>query len=163
MVLGIVLALAYLWRLGIWGRIALLLMVATGIALASPPDRYIRGGNQPPSAADRELLKWIDGHSRPPVILGLSGRWLAASSQAVAHVPVCTSAEAIDEQIRVLSPDYVIIRLASMRSSCEPLRDIDRSAVEQVMVFGPRRNPIWVLRPAQSVPEPSFAPPTRRE
>jgi len=164
LVLGIVLALASLWRLGIWVRIALLVVVATGIFFrASPPTRYTNAGNQPASGADLELLEWIDGHSRPPVVLSVRGRWLAASSQAVTHVMLCTSAESINKHIEVLILDYVVIRLADLHSQCRPLRDIDRSAIARVTTFGPRKNPIMVFRPAQSVPEAGFGPPAWRD
>jgi hypothetical protein len=164
LVLGIVLALAHLWRLGIWVRIALLLVVATGIVFrADPPDRYTTAADRPPSVAERELLEWIDAHSRPPVVLSVAGRWLAASSQAVTHVPVCTSAEVIDKHIQLLSPDYVVIRRADLRLKCRPLRDIDRSAVALVTTFDRGQKPIWVFRPVQSVPEAGFGPPARPE
>jgi hypothetical protein len=162
LVLGIVLALAYLWRFGIWMRAVLLVVVATGIVFrASPPIRYAK--DRPQSAAEQALLEWIDGHSRPPVVLSVAGRWLAASSQALIHVPVCTSAEAIDDHIRVLDLDYVVIRASDLRGRCRPLRDIDQSAVALVTTFRPEKSPIWVFRPAQSVPEAGFVPPTRQK
>jgi hypothetical protein len=162
LVLGIALALAYLWRFGIWVRIALLVVVATGVVFrASPPNRYVK--DRPPTDAEREFIEWIDGHSRPPVVLSVAGRWLAAMSKAVTHVPVCTNAEAIDEHIEVLAPDYLVIRRSDLRSRCRPLREIDQSAVTLVKTFGPEKNPIWVFGPAQSVPEAGFSPPAQRE
>jgi hypothetical protein len=164
LVLGIVLALAFLWRFGIWVRIALLLVVATGIAFReSPPARYTEVGDRPASPAELKILEWIDGHSRPPVILSVAGRWLAASSQAVTHVPLCTSAERIDKHIQALTLDYVVIRPVDVRLWCKPLRDIDRNAIELVRKFGPRQNPIMVFRPVQAVPEAGFAPPAQND
>jgi hypothetical protein len=145
-----VLAFAFLWRLT--GRIGfvLLLVVISGIVFRSAePASFIQGVERPPSEVERALHAWIDRHPRRPVILSVRGRSLAASSQAVVHVPTCTSAAVVDIYIAELSLDYIVMEPGDQRR-CPALRDIDPSRVAHVRDFGSGKRRIRVWRPSHA-------------
>jgi hypothetical protein len=153
LILAILLALASLCRHRTWVRIALILVAAVGtLNRASPPDRYIRFADIMVTKEERAFLDWIDQHPRPPVVLSGMGRWLAASSRAVAHVPLCDSDAMTRNQLSALTLDYVAIHPIDLRF-CPALSNVDRDELELVRSFGqpPRRITIW--RPANAPTE----------
>ena len=153
LILAILLALASLCRHGTWVRIALILVVAVGtLNRASPPDRYVPSADRMTTEGERALLYWIDQHPRPPVVLTVMGRWLAASSRAVAHVPSCDSAAMFENHLSALTLDYVVIHPRDLRV-CPALRNVNRNALELVHSFGDGARHITVWRPANAPTE----------
>jgi hypothetical protein len=153
LILAILLALASLCRHRTWARIALILVVAVGTLNRTwPPDRYIRLAEMMVTKEERALLNWIDQHPRPPVVLIGMGRWLAASSRAVAHVPPCDSDAMLRKQLSALTLDYIAIHPIDRRY-CRALSNVDRDELELVRSFGqpPRRITVW--RPANAPAE----------
>jgi hypothetical protein len=150
LVLAIVLAVAYLWRFGRVMRGVLLVGLVAGTLLrTSVPERFIVAGDRGPSDPEKELVAWIDNRPRPPVVLGYLARWLTVWSQAVTHVPVCTNAKGLEEQIRAIEPDYVVIAVSEFRI-CPALREIDPRVLTLKRRFGRGAQSILLWQPMGS-------------
>jgi hypothetical protein len=148
LVLAIVLAIAFLWRLGPAARVVLLAAVIAGTLFrGSTPDRYILAADRPPSGAELALVAWIDEHPRRPVVLTTYGRSLAASSQAVTHVPSCEQPGNLQAHLSAIELDYILIQPGDLRV-CPGLRGLDPKAFERVGSFGSGPRRIVVYRPA---------------
>ena len=152
LILAILLALASLCRHRTWVRIAVILVAAVGtLNRPLPPGYYTRSGERMVTEGEHALIDWIDQHPRPPVVSSAMGRWLAASSRAVTHVPPCDSAT-LKNHLSALTLDYVVIHPMG-RWLCPALRDVSRNELEQVRSFGRAPRLITVWRPANAPAE----------
>ncbi len=159
LILAIVLAIAYLARLGAFVRIVLIAVAATGILFpAHTAMTYIRGNQRFPWPAERHLMRWLDAHPRPPVLLSLKSRSLAARSRSVAHQLVCTSPGLVMRQVEVLPMDYLVVYERDA-PHCPFLFRLPEGEFDTVERFGHGKGQISVLRWRRSLlPAPTSPP-----
>jgi hypothetical protein len=144
-VLAMVPAIAVLSRSGALARALVLGAVVIGVVSPSTtPANYIAGTQRPTWPAEQSLVRWIDEHSRPPVLLGTMARSLAARSRGVAHQLDCGPPEAVLRQLELLPVDYLVV-YASDLQTCPELAELGSSLFAQVKRFGRGARQITVL------------------
>jgi hypothetical protein len=160
-VLALAPAIAVLSRTGAMARALVLLAVVVGIsAPATTPANYLLGPQRPTWPAEQSLMRWIDEHPRPPVLLAIMARSLAARSRGVAHQLDCGGPDHVRVQLELLPVSYLVVYASDLRT-CPELAGLGSPGLERVKRFGRGAQEISVLvlgaggaRPAPSPDAP---------
>lgn len=154
-VLALVPAIAVLSRTGALARALVLGAVALGIAApATTPANYLVGARRPTWPAEQGLMRWIDEHERPPVMLAVMARSLAARSRGVAHQLDCGGPDHVRLQLELLPVDYLVVYASDLRS-CPELAALGSPEFTRVKRFGRGDQEITVLSLSSRAVRPS--------
>jgi hypothetical protein len=136
-----------------------LTLVALGGAVARPaePVDFVEAAEEIPSQDALALHAWLDQHARRPIVMAVHGRSLAASSDAVVHVPPCSSSFGVTAYLRELAIDYLVAEPGDRRR-CQWLSILNPNDFEFVQAFDSRNRLITVWRLSDVEPEAGFAP-----
>jgi hypothetical protein len=139
----VVVAIAHLRARGRLGSTLAALLVASSLALGVTQIAGEMGVRRraKPTAAERDLLRWLDARPVPPTVVSTQPQWLSMHGRALWHWTHCSEPSGTTRRLLEVGADFVAVLPGEKR--CAFVRDLDDLAV--VATFGDDPHRIQLL------------------